>query len=172
MYTGPAITPLEYYFNLHTLTELSARSALGFIKMTFSMPRSFAEGKGNLLKIQYIRDCFKKNFSFRCCSETFRWLSDLSTSSVVNYCLAILLSLSLVAGIVLLIINRQFFICSCLVTFQFHTAFIASFGIDQRLTVHAYPVTALCCAYALYCIGLLLHQKILLPFVHCRQVKT
>ena len=169
--SGPPITPFEYFFKLHSPWVLAAQSALGFCKTTFAMPFSFAASKGNLSKIQYSLECMKKKFSPAACGESLRWLAELTIKDISDYCFAVLLALSLIAGIVLLIINRQFFICSCLVTFQLHTSFIASFGIDQRLTVHAYPVTALCCAYALYCMGMLLHQKIFLPFFHCRQMK-
>ena len=169
--TGPPITPFEYFFKLHSPWELAAKSVLGFCKTTFAMPFSFASSKGNRSKIQYSLECMKNKFSPTAFRESLRWLAELTIKDVLDYCFAVLLALSFIAGIVLLIINRQFFICSCLVTLQLHTSFIASFGIDQRLTVHAYPVTALCCAYAFYCIGMLLHQKIFLPFVHCRQMK-
>jgi 4-amino-4-deoxy-L-arabinose transferase-like glycosyltransferase len=169
--SGPSITPFEYFFKLHTPWELAAKSAMGFCKTTFAMPFSFASSKGNQSKMQYSLECMKNKFSPAACGESLRWLAELTIKNILDYCIAVLLALSFIAGIVLLIINRQFFICSCLVTLQLHTSFIASFGIDQRLTVHAYPVTAICCAYALHCIGMRLHQKVFLPFVHCRPMK-
>ena len=151
LYTGPTITPFDYYFKLHTPLELVTTSAIGFCKTTFAMPLSFASGKGNQKKIFATVPCLKNNTSPADRRDCFSWLASLTLKDSADYCLAACLALALVAGILLLLAHRQLFICSCIVSLQMHTAFIAGgIGLEQRLTVHAYPVIALCCASAIY----------------------
>ena len=151
LYTGPTITPFEYYFKLHTPLELITKSAIGFCKTTFAMPFSFASGKGNQKKILATFPCLKNNTSPTGWHDCFSWLTALTLKDSADYCLAAFLALALVAGILLLLAHRQLFICSCIVSLQLHTSFIAgSIGLEQRLTAHAYPVIALCCASAIY----------------------
>jgi hypothetical protein len=62
--------------------------------------------------------------------------------------MAVGMILSLLAGAVLCIWNRQWIVFAYVIVFQIQTSFIASLGIEDRLAVHVYPVIALCCAYA------------------------
>jgi len=65
--------------------------------------------------------------------------------------LAIIMGLSVLltffAGLVLLGMKGEGMLFVYLIVFQIHTSFLASLGLDQRLTVHSYPLIALCCGY-------------------------
>ncbi|MBN2105976.1 MAG: glycosyltransferase family 39 protein [Deltaproteobacteria bacterium] len=163
LYTGPTITPFEYYFKLHTPLALMTTSAIGLCKTTFAMPLSFASGKGNQKKILATLPCLKNAASLADWRDCFSWLEDLTLRDIGEYCLTACCALALVAGMLVLLAHRHFFICSCLVSFQLHTAFIAgAIGLEPRLTAHAYPVIALCCASAIYYGSIRLGKKI--PF--------
>ncbi len=44
---------------------------------------------------------------------------------------------------------RCWMVFAYLLLFQMHTSFLAYLGLDERLTVHSYPVIALCCGLCL-----------------------
>jgi hypothetical protein len=151
LYAGPTITPFAYYFKLHTPLELITTSATGLCKTTFAMPLSFASGKGNQKKMLATVPCLKDVASLADWPDCFSWLEDLTLRDTREYCLTACCAFALVAGMLVLLVHRHFFICSCLVSLQLHTAFIAgAIGLEPRLTAHAYPVIALCCASAVY----------------------
>lgn len=149
-YTGPKITPFEYYFKYHTLRQVAARSTLGLAKITFAMPGSFAAGKGNLRRVTYSLEELKSNFSAHQFLETLKLFFTLVAKDLADYLMAAGLIMSFLAGVLLFILNRRWILVVYLIVFQIQTAFIASVGIEDRLAAHAYPVIALCCAYALY----------------------
>lgn len=149
MYIGPPITPLEYYFTHHTVPELLWKSAVGFVKTTTALPRSFAEGKGMLRGVTAWLDCQLESPGWSSCRTYLRCLSGLTAADIADYVAAAVLSLSLIAGIAVMIFRGHWFFCGCLLTLQAHLSLIASLGIDQRLGAHVYPVIALCCAAGL-----------------------
>jgi hypothetical protein len=61
--------------------------------------------------------------------------------------MALSVLLSFFAGLVLLGLKGEGMLFFYLILFQIHTSFLASLGLDQRLTVHSYPLIALCCGY-------------------------
>jgi hypothetical protein len=148
-YAGPRITPFEYYFTYHSPWQIAARSALGFGRTTFAMPASFAEGKGTMRRAAHSMEELKNNFSMHQLLESLQLFFSLFAEYPASYLMAAGLILSFLAGAVLCIMTRQWILLVYLFVFQIQTSFIASLGIENRLAVHAYPVIALCCAYAL-----------------------
>jgi hypothetical protein len=61
--------------------------------------------------------------------------------------MGLVILLSFLAGLVLMGIHHHWMIFFYLIIFQLHTSFLASLGLDQRLTIHSYPLIALCCGY-------------------------
>jgi 4-amino-4-deoxy-L-arabinose transferase-like glycosyltransferase len=148
-YAGPRITPFEYYFKYHSLWQVAARSTMGFGRTTFAMPGSFAEGKGNLERVTHSLEELKSDFNSRRLLETLKLFYTLIAKDIADYLMATMLLLSFLSGIILFIWKRWWILFVYLIVFQIQTAFIASVGIEDRLAVHAYPMIALCCAYAL-----------------------
>lgn len=147
-YTGPRITPFEYYFKHHTLGQVVTRSTMGLATITFAMPGSFAAGKGNLRRVTHSIEKLKNNFSMHQLLESLQLFFSIIARNPVQYLMAVGMILSLLAGAVLCIWNRQWIVFAYVIVFQIQTSFIASLGIEDRLAVHVYPVIALCCAYA------------------------
>jgi hypothetical protein len=152
-YAGPRITPFEYYFKHHTVWQLAARSTMGLARITFAMPGSFAEGKGNARRAAHSIEKLKNNFSMHQLLESLKLFFTIVAEYPVAYLMAAGLILSFLAGAVLCIRNRWWIVFVYLIVFQIQISFIASLGIENRLAVHAYPVIALCCAYAISCGG-------------------
>ena len=67
-----------------------------------------------------------------------RWLSNLMGLAVF---------LTFIVGLMLIGILRHWMLYVYLIAFQAHTSFLASLGLDERLTVHSYPLIALCCGF-------------------------
>jgi hypothetical protein len=69
-----------------------------------------------------------------------RWLANI---------MGLALFLTFLVGLVLMGMHRNWLMYFYLILFQMHTSFLASFGLDQRLSVHSYPLIALCCGYCI-----------------------
>jgi 4-amino-4-deoxy-L-arabinose transferase-like glycosyltransferase len=147
MYYGPKITPLAYYWNLHSPQQLLFGSLMGFAKIHLKMPLAFISGRGNAGTMLHATDGILQNPGVK---HIAGWLT-LAGRLFMESWLAIIMGLSVLlsffAGLVLLGRKGEGMLFFYLIVFQIHTSFLASLGLDQRLTVHSYPLIALCCGY-------------------------
>jgi len=149
MYYGPKTTPLDYYWNLHTPGQLLYGSLIGFAKIHLKMPLAFISGRGNAGMVIYEAGRIVHNPGgqkvlgmLKLAGRLFmeRWLSNIMGLAVF---------LTFLVGLVLMGMHRNWLMYFYLILFQMHTSFLASFGLDQRLSVHSYPLIALCCGYCI-----------------------
>jgi len=148
MYTGPEITPLEYFLKLHTPGELIIGSLSGFAKIHLDMTLGFAQGSGALQEVKHAAADLIKGVNLKGLGDVLALTTAIVLKSWPRYAAAALVTTSFLAGLVLLACSPYRLLYLFLVCFQLQTAFLASRGLDCRLTVHSYPLIALCCGYA------------------------
>jgi hypothetical protein len=147
MYYGPAITPLDYYWNLHTPVQLLSGSLVGFIKINLRMPFSFISGRGNAEKVIYAVRGSMQHPGVKEVFGVVKLAGRLARESLAANVMGLAVLISFLGGLVLMGMQRNWLIFFYLIVFQLHTSFLASLGLDQRLTIHSYPLIALCCGY-------------------------
>jgi len=150
MYTGPEITPAEYYFKLHTPWQLIKYNVIGFIKIHITMPFSFALGKGNLRKVTYSIKELRGNYGREQLIKTGKLFISILRKDFWNYFMTFIVLMSFLGGLILMALSHSWIMFLYLVLFQMQTSFLAYLGLDARLSIHSYPLIALCCGYALY----------------------
>lgn len=150
MYTGPRITPFEYLFKLHTPWELIRDSAIGFVKIHLYMPLGFGEGRGNLQEVKHAAGALRKDFRSPTLNAALVVLSDVMRRNWLSYTAACTVTLLFLSGLVLAAFSSGRLLYLLMICFQLQTAFLASRGLDYRLTVHSYPLIALFCGYTVY----------------------
>jgi 4-amino-4-deoxy-L-arabinose transferase-like glycosyltransferase len=155
MYYGPKITPLAYYWNLHSPRQLLSGSLAGFIKINLRMPFSFISGRGNAETVIYAVRRVMQNHGMKEVLNVIRLAGRLVRDNLLANVMGLVILLSFLAGLVLMGRHHHWKIFFYLIIFQLHTSFLASLGLDQRLTIHSYPLIALCCGY---CVQRLFHR--------------
>jgi len=150
MYTGPNITPLEYYFKLHTPWQCVKYSMIGFVKIYLNMPFHFALGKGNLREVSYRIKELRENFGSEQVIKTCKFFISILRKDFWDYFMTFTVLISFLAGLVLIAFSRCWMLYLYMLSFQLQTSFLAYLGIDPRLSVHSYPLIALCCGYSIY----------------------
>ncbi len=147
MYYGPKITPFVYYWKLHSAGQLLTGSFIGFATIHLKMPLAFISGRGNAGALIYAVGRMRDNPGV---SEVIRMLK-LAGRLFIERWLATIMGLvvllTFIAGLVLTGMHRNWMIFFFMMLFQVHTSFLASLGLDERLSVHSYPLIALCCGY-------------------------
>jgi hypothetical protein len=153
MYYGPKITPLDYYWNLHTPGQLVDGSLVGFIKINLRMPFSFIAGRGNAETVNYaVESIMRKYGGVRDVLNVVKLAGRIVADALPAMIMGSAVLISFLAGLVLMGMHGIWMLFFYLVFFQMHTFFLASLGLDQRLTVHSYPLIALCCGYCFTCL--------------------
>jgi hypothetical protein len=147
MYYGPKTTPLDYYWNLHTPGQLLYGSLAGFITINLRMPLSFISGRGNAETVIYAVKRVMQNHGMKEVLNVIRLAGRLVRDNLLANLMGLVILLSFLAGLLLMGIHHHWMIFFYLIIFQLHTSFLASLGLDQRLTIHSYPLIALCCGY-------------------------
>jgi 4-amino-4-deoxy-L-arabinose transferase-like glycosyltransferase len=150
MYTGRKITPLEYYFSLHSPWQLVRYSIVGFAKIHLTMPLHFATGKGTLSSVRYAFGELQAKMNGEQLVKSSRQLMAILQKHFWGYALTASILLSFLVGIVLIAFSPYRILLLYMVFFQVQTSFVAYLGIDSRLTVHSYPLIALCCGYCIW----------------------
>lgn len=159
MYTGTQITPFEYYFHLHTPWQFIKYNMLGFAKNHLKMPFHFATGKGTLGTVEYALGEFQAKMNGEQLLKSTRQLMGILKKHFWDYALAAALSVSFLVGLVLIIFSPYRILLLFMVFFQVQTSFVAYLGIDTRLTVHSYPLIALCCGYCIWWVSIDLRRR-------------
>ena len=85
--------------------------------------------------------------------KSSRQLMTIVQNHFLDYALTAVLLCSLLVGIVLLAFSPYWILLVIMLFVQVQTAFVAYIGIDSRLTVHSYPLIALCCGYCIWWVG-------------------
>ena len=152
MYYGPKITPWDYYWRLHSSWQLITGSIIGFAKIHLKMPFAFISGRGNAAAVKYAAAALLDNPGMKEVKKMVqltgrifmeRWMSNLTGLAVL---------ITFLGALVLMGLYRHWMWYWYLLLFQIHTAFLAFQGLDERLTVHAYPLIALCCGFCFWII--------------------
>jgi len=151
MYTGPEVTPIEYYFKLHTPWQVLEYSAKGFAKIHLTMLLYPAFGKGNLREIQSGMAGLKSDFTIKNLLTLSRLLMLMAINDFRDYLAAFMLVTFFCAGLVFAACRGCWMLFVLLLAFQIQTSFVAYIGLDPRLSIHSYPLMALCCGYAVSC---------------------
>ena len=150
MYTGSNITPLEYYFKLHTPWQCVKYSVIGFAKIHLTMPFHFALGKGNLRKVSYRIRELRENFGSKQMSETSKLFISIVRKDFWDYFMTFAVLTSFLVGLLLIAFSRSWMLYLYMLSFQVQTSFLAYLGLDPRLSIHSYPLIALCGGYTIY----------------------
>jgi len=150
MYSGPTITPFDYYLKLHTPGQLIKYSVVGFTKIHLTMPFSFAMGKGNLRAVTYAIKELRENYGTEQFVEIGNLFISILRKDFWHYCMTCVVFLSFILGLILIALSHCWMMFLYLFLFQIQTSFLAYLGIDTRLTVHSYPLIALCCGYCIW----------------------
>ena len=159
MYTGRKITPIEYYCSLHTPWQLVEYSIVGFAKIHLSMPFHFAAGKGTLSTVRYVFGELRAKIDGEQLLISSRQLMGILEKHFWDYALTAAILLSFLVGIVLIAFSPYRMLLLYMVFFQVQTSFVAYLGIDSRLTVHSYPLIALCCGCSLWWVSSVLRGR-------------
>ena len=159
MYTGTKITPIEYYFRLHTPWQFIQYTMLGFAKIYLRMPFSFFSGRGNLEKAMFRLDTLKNNFSMSEINNFLKLSRALIKDKIWTSIMGAITFITFPLGLFLMGTQRYWIVYMYLFFFQINTAFIAYLGLSERLTVHTYPLVGLCCGFALYWMYQQLREK-------------
>ncbi len=147
MYYGPKITPLAYYWNLHGSRQLLFGSLEGFAKIHLKMPLAFISGRGNAGTMFHATGGIFRNPGVKHLAGWLTLVGRLFKESWLASLMGLSVLLSFFGGLVLLGMKGEGMLFFYLIIFQIHTSFLASLGLDQRLTVHSYPLIAICCGY-------------------------
>jgi hypothetical protein len=153
MYTGPAITPVDYYLKLHSPWQLIKYTVVGFAKINFTMPLTFAMGRGNRCTITYAVKALEKNHGRAQLLETASIFISILKKDFWQYCIAGAVLVSVMSGLILMAVSHFWIMFLFLLLLQVQTSFLAYLGIDTRLCVQSYPLIALCCGYAIWRVG-------------------
>ena len=172
MYTGPSITPVDYYVKLHTPWQLIKYTGVGFAKINFTMPLSFAMGRGNLRSINFFAKELKDNFAREQLLETGRLLISILSKDFWHYFIACVLLISFISGLILMALSHCWMMFIYLLLFQVQTSFLAYLGIDTRLGVQSYPLIALCCGYCIWRVSSALRGRFGRPLVNTSVLAT
>jgi hypothetical protein len=149
MYYGPKTTPLDYYWNLHTPGQLLYGSLIGFATIHLKMPLAFISGRGNAGMVIYEAGRIVHNPGVQKVLGMLKLAGGLFMERWLANIMGLALFLTFLVGLVLMGMHRNWLMYFYLILFQMHTSFLASFGLDQRLSVHSYPLIALCCGYCI-----------------------
>lgn len=147
MYYGRKMTPVEYYWAHHTPGQLLSGSMIGFMKIHLRMPFSFISGRGNAEQVTYVLGSSLQHPGVKELSCVAKLAGKLVRENLAASCMGLAVLLGFLGGLLLMGMHRNWIIFVYLILFQMHTAFLASLGLDQRLTIHSYPLIALCCGY-------------------------
>ena len=150
MYTGPHITPADYYFKLHTPWQLIKYNLIGFAKIHLTMPFGFAQGKGNLRRVTYSIKELESHYGRQQFIETGKLFVSILRKEFWNYFMAFAVFMSFLGGVILMALSRYWMMFLYLLLFQMQTSFLAYLGLDTRLSVHSYPLIAICCGFAIF----------------------
>jgi hypothetical protein len=150
MYAGPKITPLEYYFKLHTPWQFVKYNVVGFTKIYLKMPFSFISGRGNLGKVLFRLDKLKEDFSMSEIMSCSELSLSLIRERIWDNLMSVIVFATFILGLVLAGFSRYWMLYIYMVLFQVQTSFLSYLGLDTRLSVHSYPLIALCSGYAIY----------------------
>jgi hypothetical protein len=149
MYIGPEISPFEYYFKLHTPGQLIRGSLEGFVKTYFNMPLYFAFGKGNQRKVKHCLKELRDDKSISRFFESSGLIINVVISDFIDYFLAVVILTFFLIGLLLTGYKGYWALYLYILMFQLQTSYIASLGLNARLGVHAYPLVAICCGFAI-----------------------
>jgi 4-amino-4-deoxy-L-arabinose transferase-like glycosyltransferase len=149
MYTGPPISPFQYYFNYHSPWQLIKYTTIGFAKINCAMPFAFASETGNMRRIIDTFKTLPSNVTWSQCLVAGKFILVTIKKNFASYVMLGFVALTFLAGLLLLLKDRRWMMFVCLVAFQLQTAFVGYLDIDKRLTAPAYPLIALCCGYAI-----------------------
>jgi hypothetical protein len=150
MYAGSKITPFEYYLKLHTPWQFIKYSVVGFTKIHIKMPFSFLLGRGNLREVLFRLDQIKKEFSMSEIVSFFKLIASLLRENIWANFMGLVVFVTFLLGLIFIGVSRYWMFYIYMVFFQMQTSFLAYLGLDARLTIHSYPLIALCCGYTIY----------------------
>jgi hypothetical protein len=132
---------------LHSPQQLLSGSLVGFANIHLKMPLAFISGRGNAGTLFHATGGILRNPGVKHIAGWLTLASRLFLESWLTSIMGLSVLLSFIAGLLLLGMNGEWMLFFYLIVFQIHTSFLASLGLDQRLTVHSYPLIALCCGY-------------------------
>jgi len=150
MYTGRKITPIGYYFLLHTPSQFIYYSIVGFAKIHLTMPLHFSFGKGNLRSIRYALGELQRKINMEQLVTSGRLLISIVQKDWWNYGMTAVVLLLFLLGVLLIAFSPYSLLLVYMLFLQMQTSFLAYLGIDTRLSVHSYPFIALCCGYSIW----------------------
>ena len=150
MYAGSKITPLEYYLKLHTPGQFIKYTIVGFVKIHLRMPLSFVSGRGNLREVLFRLDQIKREFSMSEIVSFFNLIAFLLRENIWAHFMGLVVFVTFLLGLIFIGVSRYWMFYIYMVFFQMQTSFLAYLGLDARLTIHSYPLIALCCGCTIY----------------------
>lgn len=150
MYTGVKITPIEYYFKMHTPWQFIKYNVVGFTKIYLRMPLSFVSGRGNLRKVIFRIDRLKNDFSISEIRKLLKLSGTILREKMWANLMGGIIFITFLAGLLLIGGGRHWMLYVYMIIFQLNTAFIAYLGLSERLSVHTYPFVAICCGFTFY----------------------
>jgi len=147
MYYGPKITPVDYYCKYHTPGQLAYGSIVGYASIHLQMPFAFVSGRGNAKAVLHAAGAIQNNPGAEALMNMIRLVARLFKDRWLSNLMGLAVFLTFIAGLMLIGILRHWMLYVYLIAFQAHTSFLAFLGLDERLTVHSYPLIALCCGF-------------------------
>jgi 4-amino-4-deoxy-L-arabinose transferase-like glycosyltransferase len=150
MYYGPKISPVDYYCKYHTPWQLVYGSIIGYARIHLQMPFAFVSGRGNAQTVIHEANAIKNNPGAEAVMNVIRLAAKLFKDRWMSNLMGIAVFLTFIAGLVLIGVCRHWMLYVYLIAFQAHTSFLAFLGLDERLTVHSYPLIALCCGFCVF----------------------
>ncbi|MGA1840032.1 MAG: glycosyltransferase family 39 protein [bacterium] len=147
MFTGPKVTPFDYFFRFHTLPELFWGTAWGMAKVYIYLAIRYIPTKTwNMVKEQTRTTLARIRFILF--KHPFRLL------------LSILIGIGLLGGLLGLWTTTHRSLYFILVIFQIQTAFLFSIGLETQVVTHTWPVALWLAAYFFTtCSGLLFNRS-------------
>ncbi len=130
MYTGPKVTPFDYFFRYHTLPEFLWRSAWGFTKIyIYLIIRNLPTKTWRILKEEFSTSGNRTRFiKFILINHPFRSF------------LSLLIGIGLLGGVLTLWATAYRNLYFVLVFFQIQTSFLFSIGLETQVVAHTWPV--------------------------------
>jgi hypothetical protein len=150
MYTGAPLTPLDYYFRMHTPWQFIKYNVVGFTKIYLRMPLSFISGRGNLQDVIFRLEALQNDFSINEITNFLKHAGSLLREKIWANLISGIVCISFLLGVLLIGGSGHWMLYVYMVILQINTAFIAYVGLSERLSVHTYPCVALCCGFTLY----------------------
>jgi 4-amino-4-deoxy-L-arabinose transferase-like glycosyltransferase len=136
MYTGPKVTPFDYFFRFHTLPEFFWRNVWGLTKIYIYLVIRYIPTKTwGILKEEVRTIGTRTRFIFF--NHPFRSF------------LSILIGIGLFGGLLSLWATTYRSLYFILVLFQTQTAFLFSVGLETQVVAHTWPVALWVAAYFL-----------------------